>query len=117
MHYAVQIRDMTGTGEVLKRRLREGRGEFPIDCPLEDNAVRVHYKAFRLDTKEVCPPSPFLQNLKSPKGNLWKRILADKSLCLINAGRSLEHDFFLALCQERSDTFRPLLQFTSGVLG
>lgn len=44
---------MTGTGEVLKRRIREGSGEFPIDCPLEDNAVRVHYKAFRLDNAQV----------------------------------------------------------------
>ena len=44
---------MTGTGEVTKRRIKEGVGEFPIDCPLEDNAVRVHYKAFRLDNPQV----------------------------------------------------------------
>lgn len=35
---------MTGTGEVLKRRLREGRGEFPVDCPMHDTSVRVHYR-------------------------------------------------------------------------
>ena len=46
---------MTGTGEVTKRRMKEGVGQFPIDCPLEDNAVKVHFKAFRLDTKEVGP--------------------------------------------------------------
>lgn len=44
---------MTGTGEVTKRRLREGKGEFPVDCPLEDNAVRAHYKAFDLETGVV----------------------------------------------------------------
>lgn len=44
---------MTGTGEVTKRRLREGVGEFPIDCPLEDNAVKAHFKAYNLDTGEV----------------------------------------------------------------
>ena len=53
----MQIRDMTGTGEVTKRRIREGVGEFPIDCPLEDNAVKVHFKAFRLDTEKV-PAAP-----------------------------------------------------------
>lgn len=36
---------MTGNGEVTKRRVREGVGEFPVDCPLEDCAVRVHYTA------------------------------------------------------------------------
>jgi len=40
----IQVRDMTGTGEVTKRRLREGEGEFPIDCPLEDCKVLIHYK-------------------------------------------------------------------------
>ncbi len=48
---------MTGTGEVTKRRIREGIGEFPIDCPLEDNAVRVHYKAFRLSDNQVGLPT------------------------------------------------------------
>ncbi|GFR52572.1 hypothetical protein Agub_g15164 [Astrephomene gubernaculifera] len=41
----VQVRDMTGTGEVTKKRVREGSGEFPIDCPLHDTTVRMHYKA------------------------------------------------------------------------
>lgn len=35
---------MTGTGEVLKRRVREGTGEFPIDCPMHDTSVRVRYR-------------------------------------------------------------------------
>ncbi|PNW88165.1 hypothetical protein CHLRE_01g017200v5 [Chlamydomonas reinhardtii] len=41
----VQVRDMTGTGEVTKKRLREGTGDFPIDCPLNDTTVRLHFKA------------------------------------------------------------------------
>jgi hypothetical protein len=40
----VQVRDMTGDGSVVKRRIRDGRGEFPVDCPIEDSSVRVHYR-------------------------------------------------------------------------
>jgi hypothetical protein len=47
------VRDLTGSGEVIKRRIKEGVGEFPIDCPLEDNAVRVHFKASVADTEQV----------------------------------------------------------------
>ncbi len=52
---------MTGTGEVTKRRVIEGRGEFPVDCPLEDCAVRVHYKATLAGTDKV--DSHFLESL------------------------------------------------------
>ncbi|KAG0618714.1 hypothetical protein M758_4G087100 [Ceratodon purpureus] len=41
----IQVRDMFGDGGVIKRRLRDGVGEFPVDCPLQDSAMRVHYKA------------------------------------------------------------------------
>lgn len=40
----VQVRDMTGDGSVIKRRIKDGRGEFPVDCPIEDSSVRVHYR-------------------------------------------------------------------------
>lgn len=43
--YFIQVRDLMGTGKVTKRRVKEGVGEFPVDCPLEDCAVRVHYTA------------------------------------------------------------------------
>lgn len=49
-----QVRDMTGTGEVTKRRVREGRGEFPVDCPLEDCAVRVHFRVRRPGSQQVA---------------------------------------------------------------
>lgn len=40
----LQVRDMTSDGGVVKRTVRPGRGEFPVDCPLEDSLVRVHYR-------------------------------------------------------------------------
>lgn len=40
----VQVRDMAGDGQVMKRIVRKGEGEFPIDCPLEDSHVRVHVR-------------------------------------------------------------------------
>ncbi|CAK0786960.1 hypothetical protein CVIRNUC_010174 [Coccomyxa viridis] len=49
----IQVRDLTGTGEVTKRRIKEGVGEFPVDCPLEDCAVRVHYSACLAGSSEV----------------------------------------------------------------
>lgn len=39
-----QVRDVLGNGQVFKKRLIDGQGEFPVDCPLEDCVVRVHYK-------------------------------------------------------------------------
>ena len=44
----VQVRDMTGDGQVTKRRLRDGQGEFPIDCPLHDTTVTLHYRVRQL---------------------------------------------------------------------
>ncbi len=35
---------MTGNGEVMKRRIREGRGQFPMDCPMADSRLQIHYK-------------------------------------------------------------------------
>ena len=40
----MQVRDMTGDGQVVKKILRKGTGEFPIDCPLEDSTVQAHYR-------------------------------------------------------------------------
>ena len=39
---------MSGDGSVIKRRLKLGNGEFPVDCPVEDTTVRVHYRARKL---------------------------------------------------------------------
>lgn len=54
-----QVRDMTGDGKVMKRRLKDGRGEFPVDCPIEDSTVRVQYRQVRLPSccwfTAACP--------------------------------------------------------------
>ncbi|KAK9673862.1 hypothetical protein RND81_12G194500 [Saponaria officinalis] len=48
----VQVRDVLGDGRLIKRRIRDGRGDFPMDCPLQDSRLRVHYKAMLLDEKK-----------------------------------------------------------------
>ena len=40
-----QVRDVFGDGSLLKTRLRDGTGQFPVDCPIEDCKVRLHYSA------------------------------------------------------------------------
>ena len=41
----IQVRDLTGDGAVTKRRVKEGVGEFPADCPLQDTTVRIRAAA------------------------------------------------------------------------
>jgi len=48
-----QVRDVTGDGRVMKKRLREGTGEFPVDCPLHDTTVRLHYRV-----RSLAGPTP-----------------------------------------------------------
>ncbi|XP_062095389.1 peptidyl-prolyl cis-trans isomerase PASTICCINO1 [Humulus lupulus] len=45
----VQVRDMLGDGRLIKRRIQDGKGEFPMDCPLHDSLLRVHYKGMLLN--------------------------------------------------------------------
>lgn len=54
---SAQVRDVTGTGEVTKKRVTEGTGEFPIDCPLNDTTVRAHY---RVRVTKAGTPGPWL---------------------------------------------------------
>jgi hypothetical protein len=56
------VRDVTGDGGVLKRRLQEGEGEFPVDCPLHDTTVRLHY---RLRSLAGGVPGPWLYDSRS----------------------------------------------------
>ena len=42
---------MTGNKEVMKRRLKEGRGQFPMDCPINDSRVKIHYRSVSTSTK------------------------------------------------------------------
>ncbi|KAF8728781.1 hypothetical protein HU200_018059 [Digitaria exilis] len=45
----IQVRDMLGDGRLIKRRVVDGKGEFPMDCPLHDSLLRVHYRGNLLD--------------------------------------------------------------------
>ncbi|KAK4800922.1 hypothetical protein SAY86_021409 [Trapa natans] len=45
----IQVRDMLGDGRLIKRRIRDGKGEFPMDCPLHDSQLQVHYKGMLLN--------------------------------------------------------------------
>ncbi|WCJ19171.1 FKBP-type peptidyl-prolyl cis-trans isomerase family protein [Euphorbia peplus] len=47
-----QVRDMLGDGRLIKRRIRDGKGEFPMDCPLHDSQLRVHYKGMLLNEEK-----------------------------------------------------------------
>ncbi|KAJ6300002.1 hypothetical protein OIU76_020904 [Salix suchowensis] len=47
-----QVRDMLGDGRLIKRRLRDGKGEFPMDCPLQDSLLHVHYKGMLLNEEK-----------------------------------------------------------------
>ncbi|XP_020112955.1 peptidyl-prolyl cis-trans isomerase PASTICCINO1 isoform X1 [Ananas comosus] len=49
----VQVRDMLGDGRLIKRRVVDGRGEFPMDCPLHDSLLRVHYKGMLLNEEKT----------------------------------------------------------------
>ncbi|OVA17744.1 Peptidyl-prolyl cis-trans isomerase [Macleaya cordata] len=49
----IQVRDMLGDGRLIKRRIHDGRGEFPMDCPLHDSLLRVHYKGMLLNEERT----------------------------------------------------------------
>lgn len=49
----IQVRDMLGDGRLIKRRIRDGKGEFPMDCPLHDSLLHVHYKGMLLNEEKT----------------------------------------------------------------
>ncbi|PKA52691.1 Peptidyl-prolyl cis-trans isomerase PASTICCINO1 [Apostasia shenzhenica] len=49
----IQVRDMLGDGRLIKRRIRDGKGEFPMDCPLQDSLLRVHYTGTLLNEEKT----------------------------------------------------------------
>ncbi|KAH9672635.1 peptidylprolyl isomerase [Citrus sinensis] len=50
--HLIQVRDMLGDGRLIKRRIRDGKGEFPMDCPLHDSLLCVHYKGMLLNEEK-----------------------------------------------------------------
>ncbi|GMI96467.1 PASTICCINO 1 [Hibiscus trionum] len=49
----IQVRDVMGDGRLIKRRLHDGEWEFPMDCPLHDSLLRVHYKGMLLNKEKT----------------------------------------------------------------
>lgn len=45
MPLVAQVRDLLGDGTTFKRRVKEGEGEFPADCPMHDCDIKCHYVA------------------------------------------------------------------------
>mmetsp|Transcript_41826 Transcript_41826/g.108277 ORF Transcript_41826/g.108277 Transcript_41826/m.108277 type:complete len:588 (+) Transcript_41826:113-1876(+) len=95
----VQVRDMTGDGSVTKRRVRDGVGEFPMDCPLEDCAVRVHYKlraagAEVYDTRAAGPPAEFaLGDGAFPPGmEMAVRLMTPQEVSVVRAEAKYAYD-------------------------
>lgn len=39
-----QVRDVSGGGGVMKTIVKKGKGDFPMDCPIEDCHVKVHWR-------------------------------------------------------------------------
>ena len=50
--------------QLLKRILQRGTGEFPIDAPIHDTSVAVHYSVYRPDAPEV----PIFTSRPEPPG-------------------------------------------------
>uniref|UniRef100_A0A7N0VHY8 peptidylprolyl isomerase n=1 Tax=Kalanchoe fedtschenkoi TaxID=63787 RepID=A0A7N0VHY8_KALFE len=53
LEHFIQVRDMLGDGRLIKRRVRDGEGEFPMDCPLHDSLLRVHYRGMLLNEEKT----------------------------------------------------------------
>jgi hypothetical protein len=48
-----QVRDLLGDGTTFKRRVKEGEGEFPADCPMHDCDIKCHYVARTIPDRTV----------------------------------------------------------------
>ncbi|CAH8328765.1 unnamed protein product [Eruca vesicaria subsp. sativa] len=61
-----EVRDMLGDGRLIKRRIRDGRGEFPMDCPLQDSRLSVHYKGMLLNEEKTVFYDSRIENNDQP---------------------------------------------------
>ncbi|URD81693.1 FKBP-type peptidyl-prolyl cis-trans isomerase [Musa troglodytarum] len=64
--HKVKVRDMLGDGRLIKRRIVDGRGEFPMDCPLHDSLLRVHYKGMLLNEEKTVFYDTIVDNYGQP---------------------------------------------------
>ncbi|KAK1321113.1 Peptidyl-prolyl cis-trans isomerase PASTICCINO1 [Acorus calamus] len=49
----IQARGMLWDGRLIKRRIVDGKGDFPMDCPLHDSLLRVHYEGTHLNEEKT----------------------------------------------------------------
>ncbi|CAG9467679.1 unnamed protein product [Pedinophyceae sp. YPF-701] len=49
LHAVKQVRDVFGDGSIVKEKLREGEGDFPMDAPVEDCPARIRYRVIQGD--------------------------------------------------------------------
>eukprot|EP00887_Chlorella_sp_A99_P004741 scaffold4.g4741.t1 len=63
----LQVRDLTGDGQAMKRTVSKGRGDFPVDCPIEDSNVRVHYRV-RAAAAGGSAAGPWVYDTRWPSG-------------------------------------------------
>lgn len=52
------MRDLLGDGSTFKRRVKEGEGEFPADCPMHDCDIVCHYVARTIPDRTVVYGTP-----------------------------------------------------------
>ncbi|KAL0866477.1 hypothetical protein Bca101_045595 [Brassica carinata] len=62
----IQVRDMLGDGRLIKRRIRDGRGEFPMDCPLQDSRLSIHYRGMLLNEDKTVFYDSRIENDDQP---------------------------------------------------
>ncbi|CAN6930004.1 unnamed protein product [Brassica oleracea var. botrytis] len=62
----IQVRDMLGDGRLIKRRIRDGRGEFPMDCPLQDSRLSVRYRGMLLNEDKTVFYDSRIENGDEP---------------------------------------------------
>ncbi|KAG1666907.1 hypothetical protein FOA52_005967 [Chlamydomonas sp. UWO 241] len=68
----VQLRDLIGDGSAFKKRTVQGAGEFPVDCPVEDTTVRIHYRVRALELRDGAPlESALASGSSSGSGREW----------------------------------------------
>lgn len=73
-----QVRDLMGDGKTFKRIVRKGRGEFPIDCPLEDTVVSIRTKICTAAQKVWLPILVGSDPEKPPKFDLGMAELPER---------------------------------------
>ena len=77
-----QARDLMGDGKTMKKITRKGRGEFPIDCPMEDTHVvlrtkiRPHAKIRRRDAADAHADAHAFASQSTDAVNPWMPLMA-----------------------------------------